>query len=343
MRDGALVLNEAIGMARGFRRGEDIAPMPVEPQTPFPVLSTGKPLAAIAIALLEERGILDVQAPIAELFPEFARNGKGEITTLDVLTHRSGILMPEFVGKRHLWGDRSAIQEALIETVPTFPRGTLAYHPYEFGWILDEIVRRLDGKSLPDLFEKEIAFPLDLHDLRFGLAGRRVDSLAYSYWLGKEKVIVAGVNVAADFEWQNSEQFLDCGNPAVTTVSNAASLAAFYDFLLSGGSTEAGEQLIAEATIQTYTTREVAGWDRTLGTFIALGRGFMLGALFPSNYGWWNTVGCFGHAGGYSCLAFGDRSTGISAAILTNGNRSALDLVRRFIPLAHGLRRACRR
>lgn len=69
------------------------------PQTPLPLFSAGKPLAAIAIAMLEDRGTLDVRAPIAQIFPEFAQHDKEKITTLDVLTHRSGMLMPEFAKK----------------------------------------------------------------------------------------------------------------------------------------------------------------------------------------------------------------------------------------------------
>ncbi len=340
-RNGKPVLNEAIGIARGLRPGEDIPPAQVQPQTPFPVLSAGKPLAAIVIAMLEDRGVLDVDAPIAKIFPEFARHGKERITTLDVLTHRSGILMPGFVQKPHLWGDREAIQEALIDTVPSYPRGTLAYHPYEYGWILCEIVLRVDGRSLPDFFDEEIAIPLQLPALRFGLAGRDSDSLAFSYWLGKEKVMVSGINVAEDFERQNSEQFLDARNPATSLVSDADSLAAFYDFLLSGGKTPAGQQLISGRTIQQYTSRQVQAWDRGLRTPLALGRGFVVGSRSPSSFGWWNTKQCFGHAGGFSCLAFGDYRTNISVAIVTNGNRSMVDFINRFVPLAHGLRKAC--
>src|SRR5207253_1695025 len=97
----------AVGIARGWRppraeaarRGAphaDGAVVPVTPKTRFVVFSAGKPLVALAIALLEERGLLDVHAPIAELLPEFRRGGKERITTLDVLTHRGGILMHDF-------------------------------------------------------------------------------------------------------------------------------------------------------------------------------------------------------------------------------------------------------
>jgi hypothetical protein len=84
------------------------------------------------------------------------------------------------------------------------------------------------------------------------------------------------------------------------------------------------------------------GWDRSSNIVGSFGRGFMLGTLYPSIYGWRTTRSCFGHAGGFSSLAFGDYDTGISAAIVTNGNRSFLDLGRRFLPLTNGLRKACR-
>jgi CubicO group peptidase (beta-lactamase class C family) len=341
-RNGQLVLNEAIGVGRGIRPIEAAPGMQVQSQTPFPLFSAGKPLAAIAIAMLEDRGTLDVRAPIAQIFPEFAQHDKEKITTLDVLTHRSGMLMPEFAKKTQLWGDRGAIQKALIDTVPSYARGTLAYHPYEYGWILSEIVLRVDGRSLPDFFVEEIASPLQLPALRFGLAGRDLNSLAFSYWLGKEKVLVAGMNVAADFEGQNSEQFLNARNPATSLVSDAASLAAFYDFLVAGGKTRADQQLISERMIRQYTSRQVLSWDRSLRTPLAVGRGFVVGTRFPSSFGWWNTNRCFGHAGGFSCLAFGDYSTNISVAIVTNGNRSTNDFMKRFLPLAHGLRKACK-
>lgn len=342
-RHGQLVLNEAVGIARGFRSAEPTPPLPVRPETSFPVLSAGKPLAAIAIAWLEERGRLDIRAPIAELFPEFSGHGKERITTYDVLTHRSGMLMPDFVASPHLWGDRAAIQQALIETVPAYPRGTLAYHPHEYGWLLSEIVQRVDGRSLPELFVDEFALPLKLPALRFGLAGRDPNSVAFSYWLGQSEVMVAGVNVAQNFEEQNSPAILEAMNPATSLVCDAGSLAAFYDFLLTGGRTPDGRSLLSEETIRNYTTRELLAWDRSLRTPLALGRGFVVGTWFPSTFGWWNTGPCFGHAGGFSCLAFGDHRKKLSLAIVTNGNRNPLDVLKRIVPLAHRLRGTCRR
>lgn len=341
-RNGKLVLNESVGIARGYRSDEALPPVLVTPQTPFPCHSCGKPLAAIVVAMLEDRGKLDINAPISEVFPEFGCNGKEAITTLDVLTHRSGILMPHLANRLELWNDRGAMETEVAGVIPTYPRGTLAYGPGEFGWILSEVVQRVDGRSLTEYFTEEIATPLRLSSLRFGIAGRDLDSLAHQYWLGKDKVMVAGFNAAYKFEeMTNAKLFFDSLNPAFTLVTDAASLAAFYDFILNGGVTASGERLVSEQVLRQYTKRQVFGLDKSLKTFLAVGRGFLLGTLTPSFYGWWNTKQCFGHAGVFSCLAFGDYRTNLSVAIFTNGNRGIGDFLKRFLPLAHGIRKAC--
>jgi CubicO group peptidase (beta-lactamase class C family) len=338
-RNGKPVLNEARGIARGLRPNEAIEPLEVQARTPFSVLSAGKPLAAVAIALLEDRGVLDAETPVAELIPGFEVHGKGEITILDVLTHRAGILLPDLVENPQLWEDREAVLRCLVEARPAYKRGTFAYMPYEYGWILAEIIFRVDGRTVAAFTREELFEPLGLPDLSFGLGGREIDSLAFSYWFGKDRLMVAGIDVADDFEGRNnSASQFNSENPAVSLVANAACLAAFYEFLLAGGVTRTGKRLISEKTLEKYTTRNFVGWERSAKAFCAVGRGFMLGAGFPTIYGWWGSSGCFGHPGGFSSLAFGDRDSGIAAAIVTNGNRGFTDIAKRFMPLAHGLR-----
>lgn len=341
-RNGRVVLNVAVGLARGFRSTEHVTPISVQPQTPFPVYSSGKPLAAIAIAMLGERGRLDVEAPIADIFPEFARHGKGNITTLDVLTHRAGILVPSLYKDYKLVANRESVLSRLIEAKPRYGRGTFAYMPTEFGALLCEITRRVDGRTLAGFVRDEISAPLNLPALRYGLAGRDLHSLAFTYWLGKGKLMMFDTNIAEDFEEvNNAAESFDSENPAFSMVTDAASLAAFYEFLLNKGVTSTGTQLISEETIRRYTKRAVSGWNRSLGTFIAEGRGFTVGTLTTSAFGWWNTGECFGHGGAFSSLGFGDFKTGLAVAIVTNGNRNIGDFVKRFIPLTHRLRKAC--
>lgn len=342
-RHGKVVLDEAVGLARGFRAGEGEKPLPVRPQTAFPVYSSGKPLAAIAIAMLEERGLLDIEAPVSEVFPEFSRHGKGEITTLDVLTHRAGVLVASLYQDYKSVADRDSVLSRLVEARPRYKRGTFAYMPTEFGALLCEITRRVDGRTLAEFVRDEISQPLQLPALRYGLADRDPGSLAYTYWLGKEKVMMFDTNIACDFEKiNNAAETFDSENPAFSMVTDAASLTAFYECLLNNGMTRGGQQLVSGKTIRQYTRRSVAGWNRSLKTFIAEGRGFTVGTLTPSAFGWWNTGQCFGHGGAFSSLAFGDFETGLAVAIVTNGNRGIGDFVKRFIPLTHRLRGACR-
>jgi CubicO group peptidase (beta-lactamase class C family) len=294
--------------------------------------------------MLEDRGRLAPDAPVASILPGFEARGKGGITVLDVLTHRAGVLLPDLVARPEVWSDREAVLRALIEATPTFERGTFAYMPYEYGWILSEIVSRVDGRALAEFVTDELSDPLGLPELRLGLAGRAADSLAWSYWLGRKKLVVGGVDVAADFEARNnSVDQIESLNPAVSLVTDGASLAAFYEFLVAGGVDRTGRRLISERTLKRYMGRSFVGWERSSRAFSAVGRGFIVGAGFPTIFGWWRTDGCFGHPGGLSCLAFGDHRTGLAAAILTNGNRSFFDLARRFLPLAAGLRKACLR
>ena len=341
-RGGEVVLNEVCGAASGWRSEEEIEPVLVRRETPFPVLSAGKPLGAVAIALLEERAQLEVEAPISEFIPEFARHGKGEITILDVLTHRTGISMPGLVANSLKWSDRDAILEALINTRPIYPRGTMMYAAYEYGWILAEIVFRLDGHTLAEYVYKEISMPLGLPALKFGLGQRMLEEIATQYWLGKDKVMVSGINVAENFEERNNSiEQINSMNPAVSLVSDASSLAAFYSFLVNGGITPSGERLISADILMKYTTSNVFGFDRSSRFPLNLGRGFMVGSQFASSFGWWGTRDCFGHMGGFSSMAFGDHGKKIAAAIVTNGNRDFLDAFRRFVPLIEKLRKAC--
>ncbi len=341
-RKGKVVVNEAVGVARGFRPSESIPVLNTTSETLFPVYSTGKPLAGVAIAILEDRSLLDINAPIAEVFPEFAKNGKYQITVLDVLTHCSGILLPHLAGKFEIWQNKEDMKKQLVDAIPVYKRGTLAYQPGEFGWILSEVVARIDGRELADFVEQEIIIPLQLSDLQFGLKNRKYDAIAHSYWQGKDKVMVAGFNVADNYEGlSNDPEFFNSRNTSFTLIANAASLAAFYEFLVNGGVTHNGERIVSEKRLKEYTTRQLFGWDRSVKTFLALGRGFMTGTLTPSLYGWWNTGQCFGHAGVFSCLAFGDYETGVSVAMVTNGNKGLGDMLKRFVPVSHGCRSAC--
>ena len=90
-RQGEELLTISCGIARGLRTG-DGDQVPVTESTPFQVMSASKPVIAFLIAVLEDRGLLDVERSVSHYIPQFEREGKGDITVLDILTHQDSSL-----------------------------------------------------------------------------------------------------------------------------------------------------------------------------------------------------------------------------------------------------------
>lgn len=337
---GEEVHASAHGVARGFRADEGVAPVPVRDDTPFAVFSAGKPVVATAIAILEARGLVDVMRPVAAFVPDFAQHGKAAIRVLDVLTHRSGVLLPALSQQPEVWRDLARVRAALASAVPVYARGTLAYAPLEYGWILGELVERVSGLPFPDFVEREIASPLALPALRFGARGRAHDSIARAYWLGGPEH-VAGYDVSRDFERaSNGPETLEADLPGSGLVSDARSLAAFYELWLRRGTTPSGARLFPAELADRYLARHALGLDRSNRVPLAVARGFLLGTAWPSAYGWLGTSRCFGHAGAFSTLAFADPDRDLAIAVVTNGNHGRSALLRDLMPVAHAVRTA---
>lgn len=341
VRRGVLVVDEAVGIARGFRAHEPDGRVEFTPELRSSVFSAGKPLVGIAIAVLDQRGLIDVNRTVASYWAEFARAGKGDITVLDVLLHRSGLYLREIERDWRHFGDWDGVMKRIEEASPAFPHGTLAYQPMGFGWILGELVYRVTGKRIERFLEEDVLRPAGLDDLRLGVPAEEVSALARSYWVDEKPPQLGGEIMSGFEEAQNSVEMLTAILPGAGTIGTARSLARFYAWLVAGTPTQAGERLISESILPHYTTRQTRGTDRTVGFPMVLGRGFALGWFWPHPYGWWRTGSCFGHAGNLSTLAWADPSTGCAIAAVTNGNRAPAKLVTRFAPIGSGLRAAC--
>ncbi len=336
-RGGELVADESVGIARGFRAEGGAAPQPVTSETRFQTMSVSKALVGFAVAVLEDRGLIEIAAPVARYFPGFGAGGKAEITVEDVLTHRSGLLAEDLVRDPARWADWDALMEAIAAARPERPRGTLCYESHAFGWVAAEVVRRVTGRSLPD-FLGEVAGD-ELGRMAF-VAAPGDPPAARTYWLGRPNHRLAGVNVADRFEETNND--VACARamvPGAGLLATARDLARFYEMLLAGGVGRSGRRILGEETLRRYVTRRTAGVDAATRAYVVLGRGFALGWALPHLYGWWGSSACFGHAGGFSCVAFADPGARLAIAILTNGNHSLGDMVRRFAPLASRARR----
>jgi CubicO group peptidase (beta-lactamase class C family) len=331
MREGQVVCDVACGVARGHR-GEEPGVF-VTSDTRFQVMSASKPFVGLAIALLDDAGLLDVEAPVARYFPEFGQNGKQQITVADVLVHRSGVLLEELQREPELWSDWDSVVAAMANARASRRRGTLAYSPAGFGWILAEVVRRVAQQPLQEFLLSRL--PASLRNIRFVDASLAA-SAAYSYWLGPQRFMLAGRDIAADFEEvNNSITCVTACVPGAGLLATARELAMFYDLLVAGG-----RGVIGTETLGRYTTQQTSGFEWQLKVPLQLGRGFGLGSFGPHAFGWWNTRPCFGHAGGFGVVAFADPRTKTAVAAVTNGHRGVGDMLRRFAPLGSRIRRA---
>ncbi len=142
---------------------------PVTRDTLFPVFSTGKGVAATAVHVLVERGLLDYDKPIAHYWPEFGANGKSQITLRHAMSHTAGVpQMPE--GDASASADWDQMCRAIADFPALWEPGTRRqYHAITFGWLIGEPARRVDGRDFAKIVYDEVCTPLGMDDFYFGV------------------------------------------------------------------------------------------------------------------------------------------------------------------------------
>lgn len=134
------------------------------------VLYSGtKGVAVTALLLLVDDGALDLDAPVAAVWPEFAAAGKAQITVATLLAHAAGLPAVERPLERPDLADPRALAAALAAQAPMFAPGTPSYHAVTWGWLAGELTLRACGSTLGAVVRDRLAGPLGL-DLRLGLA-----------------------------------------------------------------------------------------------------------------------------------------------------------------------------
>jgi CubicO group peptidase (beta-lactamase class C family) len=136
---------------------------PWERDTVVPVFSTTKGATALCAHVLVQKGLLDLDAPVATYWPEFAAGGKAAVTVRQVMSHQAGL---PYVDEDLTLDDlvaQTPIIEALARQAPLWEPGTaFAYHAVTYGHLVGEVVRRVSGDHLGDFFRSEVADVLGL-------------------------------------------------------------------------------------------------------------------------------------------------------------------------------------
>ena len=124
------------------------------------VFSAVKGATAACANLLVQRGLLDLDAPVTDYWPEYGVNGKDKTLVRWVLTHKAGVLAPEAGLTMDDLGDWDRMVGSLAAQAPVWEPGTAyGYHAHTFGWLVGELVRRVDGRGLSRFFAEEVAGP----------------------------------------------------------------------------------------------------------------------------------------------------------------------------------------
>jgi len=237
----------------------------VDGDTLFNVYSVTKAVAATAVHMLVDRGLLDYDAPVARYWPEYAARCKGATTVRDVLTHRAGVpQMPERVTPERMC-DWDWMTRAIADLPPLAPPGsTTLYLSMTFGWILGELVRRADPRhrSLGRFVREEIAQPLGIADLWIGIPdevepriARQVDAMVPVPPEHLPPLFLASMPAAVAltppiFERPDVRRAEVAG---VGGIFNARSEARFWAMLAGGGELD-GVRLLSRALVATLNT-----------------------------------------------------------------------------------------
>jgi CubicO group peptidase (beta-lactamase class C family) len=341
-RHGHVILDRAIGHARGNGPGDggDAERVAATTETPFCVYSTSKAITAFVVHKLCERGLLDLDDPIADHIHGYERNGKHEITIGHVLAHRAGVpnLPKEALDLDHI-DDPDHLAEVLSDAKPTSDPGTrLAYHAVSGGFILAEVVRRITGKDIRAVLAEEFLDPLGFRWTNYGVAPEDVDKVAVNYITGPPTLPPVSILLSRALgtglddlvELTNDPRYLTGIVPSANTITTANELSRFFEVMRRGGELD-GVRVIEADTIRTaLVERSHLELDFSLVFPTRFSYGLMLGAQLLSLYGR-DTQHAFGHLGFTNMLAWADPERGISVAVLNSGKPIVYPEVYRFL------------
>jgi CubicO group peptidase (beta-lactamase class C family) len=322
--DGRVVVDLWAGFADAART------RPWERDTLVNVWSTTKGIAAIAAHRLVDAGRLDLDAPVAACWPEFAASGKSTIPVRDLLSHRAGLPAIRKPVRQADLLDWETMTHLLAAETPWWEPGTRhGYHAMTYGWLVGEVVRRASGLRIGEYVRREICAPLGAEfEIGFGPAlDARVAELvqgpvatgdaapAFQRALAQEPEGVVAKTFAnppiLDLGLVNSRAWRAAEIPAAGGHGSACSLARIYGALAQGGAQD-GVRLLSREAIDRARTEHSNGPDAVLLMPTRIGAGFFLprpedAACMPNPraFGHGGAGGSYSHADPEARMGFG--------------------------------------
>lgn len=312
------------------------------------VYSTTKGVTAICAHRLAGEGKLDLDAPVAKYWPEFAQGGKEKIPVRFLLSHRAGLPAVRKVLDGDALFNWNTMTTALAEQEPWWTPGTNhGYHAVTFGWLVGEVIRRVTGKTPGAYLRDELAGPLGL-DFHIGLDAkhdaRTAQMIAAPLPAPGEPNLFADVMknpesmLAKAFMnpplmgkpgLVNSREWRAAEIPAANGHGTARSLARLYGALARGGELD-GVRVMAKDEIAKCSVEQSVGPDAVLMVSTRFSLGFMMsqpGASLgpnPKSFGHPGAGGSLGYADPEAKVGFGYTMNKMQASLLIDPRATAL-------------------
>lgn len=327
-RYGNLVLDIKGGIAN-----EDTA-SPVSEQTMFVLMSSTKPIAAVCLYILKDQGRLEWDDPVSKHWPEFGAQGKHGVTINHILTHQGGFPETPKTLPWSDWLDWGKVVRAMEEAAPTLPPGeVLAYHPINYGWVIGELVRRIDGRPFDQFLAQELTSPLGMENTYVGLPADMENRVS------KMHLMEADADVNGYVPTFNRPEVHRSIVPGACGIASAGDLARFYAMLERGGTLD-GVRIVGPDTVKEATGLRIEGTDATLGLFAQRSFGLALAdERMGSPKG--DPLQTFGHGGAGTSIGWADSQAGLAVGYITNGFRATETNNPRLAAVSQAIRDAC--
>ena len=303
-RHGKLAFFNSYGHATAGREADA--------ETLWLLYSNTKVVTAAASWVLAERGAFRFTDRVADHIPAFARNGKGDITIMEVITHRAGY--PNAQVPQSAWEDHDKLRESVCDFSLEFTPGTrLHYHGQSAHWTLAVLIESLTGQDFRTFVREAVIAPLSLgDDIHVGLP-----ESCFARAADMHAPAEAGVAPIAE---NNTPAWRRAGSPGAGGYATARGMAALYQMMLGGGALGAA-RILAPRTLA-YAIRNWTGdmVDAYMGMPMHRGLGPHLRGHTPTvrGLGSFASPTTFGHGGVGSSYCWGDPESGVSFAYLTN-------------------------
>lgn len=297
-------------------------------------MSSTKPVAAVAICQLWERGRLELDDPVARHIPEFAQGGKDRVTVRHLLTHTGGVRMLDTGWPGAGW-DGTVARVCAQRLEPRWEPGRKAgYHLASSWFILGELVRRLDGRPFEVYVRDEIFTPLAAADCWIGMPAERYRAYGGRIAPMFDVAAAAGAAGAAappprPAPWTDngatSEARIVVPSPGGNGCGPIRELARLYLMIAAGG-VFGGRRLLRRETVEALAARHRVGMvDATFRARLDWGLGVIVNSAhygepeMPYGYGPFAGPRTYGHSGARSSTAFADPEAGLVVALAVNG------------------------